>query len=72
MKAATLTTSKRPQSRTIVNSEIKSLTCKGKELTVSAPLQDSPKNLLITFSEQELRAMLNALEVHIKDTTSFI
>lgn len=64
MKATTLTKSNRPQTRTIVSSEFTIKSSRPYELIISVPYQDSAKDLIITFSGQELRTMLDEIETH--------
>lgn len=62
MRVVTVTKSQRPQTRTIVSSDITIHGNTVKEVTIVVPFQDVPKELYITFNEQELRDMLSPFE----------
>ena len=71
MQAVTLTTSKRPQPNTIAVSDFTITDSKVRAVTITVPILDSNKTLNLTFSKQEVQAMLDSFEPH-KDTEELL
>lgn len=72
MKVITTTRADRPQTRALVSDQSKVHFVNENIITVSVPFIIEAKDMFLTFTKQEVRAMLDAIEVRENESANFV